>query len=83
MELHVDFLELGQKIACLRREQKITQQQLTEHIGIARSTLNALENGRSGDIGLRKVLKIFDYLGYELCLKEKTALPTLEDLSGE
>lgn len=81
--IKVDFAELGQAIACLRRQQKFSQQNVAEHVGISRSTLSALEKGRGGDVGLRKVLKILDYLGYEISLKEKADFPTLEELSCE
>jgi transcriptional regulator with XRE-family HTH domain len=55
----------------LRHEQGVTQQQLAEHLAISRATINALENGRAGDIGIRKVMKILDYLGVELSIREK------------
>ena len=77
----MDFIELGQQIACLRQQQKFSQQSVSEHVGISRSTLNSLEKGSAGDVGLRKVLKILDYLGYEISLKEKSDFPTLEELS--
>jgi len=79
----MDFKELGLRIACLRREKKISQRLLAEYTGLSRATVNALENGRASDVGMRKVLKIIDCLGYELQLKEKTAFPTFEDLREE
>jgi hypothetical protein len=39
-----------------------------------------LEKARSGDVGLRKVLKIIDYLGYEVNIKPKSSFPTLDEL---
>ncbi len=79
----VDFLEIGRQITSLRQQQKLSQQRVAEHVGISRSTLNALETGRAGDVGLRKVLKILDYLGYEMSVKEKSSFPTFEELSRE
>lgn len=79
----MDFCELGEQIASLRRQQQFSQQTVASHVGISRSTLSALEKGRAGDVGVRKVLKIVDYLGYEINLKEKSAFPTLEELSNE
>jgi len=79
----MDFIELGQQIAYLRHQQKFSQLSVAEHVGISRSTLNTLEKGRAGDVGLRKVLKILDYLGYEISLTEKADFPTLEELSSE
>jgi transcriptional regulator with XRE-family HTH domain len=79
----MEFKEIGQEISFLRRQKKISQQKVANQTGISRSTLNALEKGRAGDVGLRKVLKILDYLGYEMRLKEKSALPTLEELRSD
>jgi transcriptional regulator with XRE-family HTH domain len=77
----VDFLEFGQALAKLRKEKKISQKKLCEDIYISRATLSSFENGKSVDIGFKKVLQIADYLGYRLLLKEKTAFPTLEDMT--
>lgn len=79
----MDFQELGKFLSKCRRAKKISQQTLVEHIGISRATINAFETGRAGDIGIRKILKIIDYLGFELCLKEKSDFPTLEELRNE
>jgi transcriptional regulator with XRE-family HTH domain len=56
---------------------------MADHLGISRATINALENGRSGDIGIRKVMKILDYLGKELTVRDKSPFPTLEELRDE
>ena len=79
----MDFQELGALLSQLRRSQKISQHTMAGHIGVSRATINALENGRGGDVGVRKVIKIMDYLGYELCVKEKSAFPTFEELRDE
>ncbi|WP_404418481.1 helix-turn-helix domain-containing protein [Marinospirillum sp.] len=76
----MDFLELGGQIRALRREQGFSQQQLAEHLQISRVTLNSLETGRAGDVGVRKVIKVLDYLGHELAIREKSPFPTLEEL---
>lgn len=76
----MDFLELGQQIRQLRQRQGITQQLMAEHLQISRMTLNSIETGRAGDVGIRKVMKVLDYLGFELSIREKSPLPTLEEL---
>ena len=79
----MDYQELGCALSRLRRSKRISQQTMAEQVGISRATINAFENDRAGDIGIRKVLKIVDYLGLELSLKEKSAFPTLEELRDE
>jgi len=79
----MDFQELGGQIAELRGLKKISQQHVADAIGISRATINALETGRAGDVGVRKVLKILDYLGYDIRIREKGRFPTLEELRGD
>ena len=76
----MDFIELGQYIAKKRKEKKISQHSLAEDLNISRATISSFENGSGIDIGLKKVLKIIDYLGLELALREKSNFPVFEDL---
>jgi transcriptional regulator with XRE-family HTH domain len=76
----MDFKEFGKHISTLRKEQKISQEVLSNDIGISRATLSSFENGRGVDIGLKKVLQIVDYLGYKIDLKENNLFPTFEEL---
>ena len=79
----MDFKELGQEIANLRKIKRISQDEMSVDIHISRATISSFENGRAGDIGLKKVLQIIDYLGYELSLKEKSDFPVFEDILNE
>ncbi len=49
-----------------RREFKceLEDSRLADQVGICRETVNAFEAGRGGDVEIRKVLKIADYLGF-------------------
>ena len=49
-------------------------------LNISRATISNFESGASSDIGLKKVLQIVDYLGYEINLKEKSAFPVFEEV---
>lgn len=71
---------MGQAIKRLRQQKGYSQQQLADDLHLSRMTINSLENARAGDVGVRKVMKILDYLGYELALREKSPFPTLEEL---
>lgn len=74
------FVELGQAIRFRRRELGVSQQLMAQQLGFSRATLNAFEIGRSADIGLKKVIAMLDYLGYELSLRDKSPFPTFEEL---
>jgi transcriptional regulator with XRE-family HTH domain len=76
----MDFYELGKKLAILRKSKNISQQTISKDLNISRATISNFESGRSSDIGLKKVLQIIDYLGYEINLKEKSFLPVFEDV---
>jgi transcriptional regulator with XRE-family HTH domain len=75
---------IGETVAKKRREVGITQAALARNARVGRSTLDALENGRLGELGYSKVTNILAALGLELKLQEATARrPTLEDLLDE
>lgn len=82
-EYKMDLKELGKEIQKLRKEKKLSQTQLCEDLYISRTTLSSLENGNGIDVGIRKVLWILDYLGYQLSIKEKNRFPTFEELRDE
>jgi transcriptional regulator with XRE-family HTH domain len=79
----MDFKEFGESIALMRKEKKISQGQMAKDLNISRATISTLENAKTGDIGLRKILQIMDYLGCELVFKEKSVFPTFEELKDE
>ncbi len=76
----MDIREFGSYIATLRKEKKVSQEQLARDLSISRATISSLENGTSSDVGIKKILQILDYLGYELTCKEKSPFPTFEEL---
>ncbi|WP_148624689.1 helix-turn-helix domain-containing protein [Aliarcobacter cryaerophilus] len=76
----MDFYELGKELATLRKSKNISQQAISKDLNISRATISNFESGTSSDIGLKKVLQIIDYLGYEIILKEKSPFPVFEDV---
>ncbi|WP_418178982.1 helix-turn-helix domain-containing protein [Aliarcobacter lanthieri] len=76
----MDFYELGKELATLRKSKNISQQAISKDLNISRATISNFESGTSSDIGLKKVLQIIDYLGYEINLKEKSPFPIFEDV---
>lgn len=76
----MDLKEFGAHMVQLRKSKKVSQEQLSLDLGISRATISSLENGTSSDVGIKKILQILDYLGYELTSKEKSPFPTFEEL---
>jgi transcriptional regulator with XRE-family HTH domain len=75
---------LGELIATKRKALSLTQPTLAKRARIGLSTLDALENGRLGELGYGKITNILSALGLELKLQEATARrPTLDELMEE
>lgn len=75
---------IAEEIARKRKELGLSQSALAKRAHIGRSTLDALENGRMGELGYTKINNILSALGLELRLQEATSRrPTLEELMSE
>jgi transcriptional regulator with XRE-family HTH domain len=80
----VDLISIGEHVAAQRKNLKLTQAELSRRAGISRATLDALENGRAGELGFSKVTKVLAALGLELTLQAASSRrPTLDELMQE
>lgn len=75
---------IGEQIAAKRKALRLTQPALAKKARVGLSTLEALENGRLGELGYSKITNILSALGLELTLQEASARrPTLDELMNE
>jgi transcriptional regulator with XRE-family HTH domain len=75
---------IGSQIVSRRKALGLSQSALAHNAGVSRATLEALENGRSGELGFSKITKILSALGLELKLQEANLQrPTLDELLEE
>jgi transcriptional regulator with XRE-family HTH domain len=75
---------IGEQIATKRKASGLTQTALAKKAGVGLSTLDALENGRMGELGYSKITNILSALGLELKLQEAGGRrPTLDELMEE
>lgn len=80
----LDLVSLGGEIARRRRSLKLRQIDLARKSGISRATLEALENGRTGELGFSKITRLLAALGWELKLQPAAShRPTLDELLEE
>jgi len=80
----LDLISLGEKITAKRKTLGLSQFDLAERARISRATLQALENGRIGELGFSKISKLLTALGLELKIQEAgTRRPTLDELIEE
>jgi transcriptional regulator with XRE-family HTH domain len=80
----LDLISLGTQIAKRRKTLKLSQAELARKAGVSRATLDALENGRAGELGFSKVTRLLAALGLELKLQTASSQrPTLDELMQE
>jgi transcriptional regulator with XRE-family HTH domain len=78
------LFSLGEQVTTRRRALGLTQLALAKKAKIGLSTLDALENGRLGELGYSKITNILSALSLELKLQEASARrPTLDELMEE
>jgi transcriptional regulator with XRE-family HTH domain len=80
----LDLISVGVRIAERRKTLKLSQTELASKAGVSRATLDALENGRTGELGFSKVTKLLAALGLELTLQTASSQRlTLDELMQE
>jgi transcriptional regulator with XRE-family HTH domain len=80
----LDLTSIGQEIAEHRKKLKLSQAALARKAGISRATVDALENGRAGELGFSKLTKLLAALGLALKLQAASSRrPTLDELLNE
>jgi transcriptional regulator with XRE-family HTH domain len=80
----LDLISIGQQVAERRKKFRLSQAALARKAGISRATLEALENGRTGELGFSKLTKLLGALELELKLQAASShRPTLDELLEE
>ena len=80
----LDLISIGGQIPERRKTLKLSQAALARKAGVSRATLDALENGRIGELGFSKVTRLLAALGLELTLQTASSQrPTLDELMQE
>jgi transcriptional regulator with XRE-family HTH domain len=80
----LDLISIGGQIAKSRKTLKLSQAELARKAGVSRATLDALENGRAGELGFSKLTKLLTSIGLELTLQAaRSHRPTLDELMQE
>jgi transcriptional regulator with XRE-family HTH domain len=80
----LSLTSIAEQIAKKRKALGLSQTALAKKAHVGRSTLDALENGRMGELGYSKTTNILTALGLELRIHEaSSSRPTLEELMSE
>jgi transcriptional regulator with XRE-family HTH domain len=74
------LFEIGNEIRKERKRRKISQETMARDLGMGRPTISQIESGTVPEIGVRKMIRILDYLGLELRVRPAGLPPTLDEL---
>lgn len=74
---------IGEEIRNGRKRRKISQGAMAKDLGMSRATISQIESGTVQDVGVRKLIRILDYLGLELRVRPAGRPPTLDELREE
>lgn len=74
---HLEFLQIGPRIARIRKGLEMTQEQLCEEMGTSQQVISRYEQDTSGNLSLKKVLELAEAMGvdYKLLLRTGDAPP--------
>jgi transcriptional regulator with XRE-family HTH domain len=80
----MDLIALGERVKAIRRAKGWSQTELAQAAGVSRARLEALENARLTEIGVKHLLRILNALDLDLRLTQlNRGRPALEDLTAE
>jgi len=77
------LFSIGKKIREVRKSRKVSQAELAKALGMSRTTIGQIENGNIKEIGVRKLIRVLEFLGLELHVRPVGRPPTLEELREE
>lgn len=77
------LFEIGKQIRQVRKNRNITQAKLAKALGMSRTTIGQIENGTVQEIGVRKLIRVLEFLELELRVRPAGRPPTLDELQEE
>lgn len=77
------LFKIGEKIRKERRHRKVSQEKMAKDLGMSRATISQIESATVQEIGVRKLIRILEYLHLELRVRPTGSPPTLDELRGE
>ena len=74
------LFKIGNSIRVERKRRKISQEKMAKDLGLSRATISMIESGTVQEIGVRKLIRMLEYLGLELLVRPEGMPPTLDEL---
>ncbi len=77
------LFDIGEEIRNERKRRKVSQEKMAKDLEMSRATISLIESGTVQEIGVRKLIRILEYLDLELRVRPAGTPPTLDELRGE
>lgn len=77
------LFKIGEQIRAERKQRTISQARIAAELGMSRATISLIESGTIQEIGVRKLIRVLEYLELELCVRPAGHPPTLDELRTE
>jgi transcriptional regulator with XRE-family HTH domain len=77
------LFEIGDKLRKERKRRKISQERMAKDLEMSRTTISLIESGTVQEIGVRKLIRMLEYLDLELRVRPAGVPPTLDELREE
>jgi transcriptional regulator with XRE-family HTH domain len=74
---------IGKQIRQARKSRKVSQAEVAKALGMSRTTIGQIESGAVQEIGVRKLIRVLEFLGLELRVRSAGSPPTLDELREE
>lgn len=75
--------DIGQSIRDARKKKGDSLQKVADALGMSINTLSLLERGDVEELGVRKMLRVMNYVGLDLVARQRGFGMTLEDALSE
>lgn len=77
------LFEIGEEIRKERKRRRISQEKMAKDLEMSRTTISQIESGTVQEIGVRKLIRILEYLDLEFRVRPAGVPPTLDELRSE
>ena len=80
----LDLIDIGERVREARKSLGWSQSELVGRSRVSRARIDALENGRAPDFGVKRLVRVLNALGLDLRVTTLNRnRPTLDDLREE
>jgi transcriptional regulator with XRE-family HTH domain len=79
----MNLTEIGQAIRTARKQRGFTLQSVADDLGMSIATISRLERGDLDDIGVRRLLRVAEYVGMQVLVRPAGFGMTLDEAMEE